>query len=542
MKSTITSVLVIMVVSFYMHFQGCTSTGGSGPDSPPDIGDYFPLGVGYWWTYIEYDADGNQTGTHTTEFISSHTFPSGTVLYLYIDEPGNYEGHALKEDGLYHYSDDNLDESNLVKAIGNPVEEGDEILTEDGNLFTIVELDVGVTVPAGYFRCIEVKRENEAENEVDYYYLGLNAGLVKTESWEDGVYTGHSDLSSYFDEVQPPPFVYIEDYFPLGVGYRWTYDQYDGDSNLVDTHTNIIVSTHTFPSGTVLYLFDDNPGEYDGFAIKTDGLYQYQDEILDESNLVKVVNNPVIEGNTMIVEGETLTILSISEQVTVPAGSFTCILLEIEENGENDLIHVYLGRDVGMVRWEGWDEGAYEGYQLLVDYDFSGGGAPDIGDYWPLAVGNTWNYESYDEYGNFEDESYMTYQQSITLPLGTELFLNSGDSGPGGTAMKDDGFYVWNGEGYEESDLFKLIHRYPNVGDVIEFPEGDGYTQIISLNAEVETGIGNFDCIKGKIGTTEEGWMYFYLAREVGLVKEEDYDDENNYDGYKVITSYNLNP
>jgi len=541
MKSLILSVFVIMAVSFCLILYGCTSTGGSGPDSPPDIGDYFPLGVGYWWTYIEYDADGNQTGTHTTEFISSHTFPSGTVLYLYIDEPGNYEGHALKEDGLYHYSDDNLDESNLVKAIGNPVEEGDEILTEDGNLFTIVELDVGVTVPAGYFRCIEVKRENEAENEVDYYYLGLNAGLVKTESWEDGVYSGHSDLFSYFDEPQPPP--YLPDYYPLGMGYSWTYEEFDPQGNSQGTYVRRINSTHTFPSGVTVYLTNDGPDWYFGATFKDDGLYVLDGPELDEMYLYKVANIYPEVGDVFIAGAVTVETVSLNETVNIGMGTYhNCIELKATDNGTGDWWKSYLAFGIGTILNENYNQnGGLDGTEELVGYDFDGGGSPDIADYWPLAVGNHWDYQMYDENHNPSGIESLQIVEVHQLSPGVLMYEHEG-AGPEGVALLDDGLYEWDGEGYTTADIVKFINRFPEVGEVVNFPTG-GYCQVVSLDTNLVTMAGTFDCIQCKyVGEPGENWWYFFLEEDVGMVFVEVYNSSGEFGGAQELMSYDLMP
>jgi uncharacterized protein DUF3108 len=211
---------------------------GCGENDPDAItGDYYPMGVGDYWEYIETYTDGHPDETIIHEVNGKETIDFGgelgerTVFVVdntpdltstksrtyYIEDDGN---KVTRISQIVYDTDGNLTKTQdyvpgALKFDRTRVTKGetwdeliirytyDEVGTETGNLdysytFTITELHEKVTVPAGTFDCITITRERlpPLEYEIKTYYYASGVGKVKELS--EG-YSGNKmeELTSY---------------------------------------------------------------------------------------------------------------------------------------------------------------------------------------------------------------------------------------------------------------------------------------------------------------------------------------------------------
>ena len=229
-KAALLSITVCALV-----FAGC---GENDPD--PISGDYFPVGVGDSWEYIETYADGDPSETLIHEVNGKETvdFDGGlgerTVFVIdntpditstksrtyYIEDDGervtrlrqiiydadgsviktqDYDPGVLKFDRTRITKGETWNESFTRYTYDDEGNEIGESPKEYQYTFTITELHEKVTVPAGTFDCIMITRERlpPLSYEVKIYYYASGVGKVKeiSEGGESG--NKMEELTSY---------------------------------------------------------------------------------------------------------------------------------------------------------------------------------------------------------------------------------------------------------------------------------------------------------------------------------------------------------
>ncbi len=205
-------------------FAGC---GENDPD--PISGDYYPMGVGDYWEYIETYANGDPAETLSHEVTGTETIDFGgelgerTVFLIdnapdltstksrtyYNEDDGNkvsrlrqivydtdgtviktqdYDPGALRFDRTRVTKGETWDESYTRHTYDEGGNQTDSVLYT--YTFTITELHEKVIVPAGTFDCIMVTRERlpPLSEETKIYYYASGVGKVKeiSEGGESG--------------------------------------------------------------------------------------------------------------------------------------------------------------------------------------------------------------------------------------------------------------------------------------------------------------------------------------------------------------------
>lgn len=212
---------------------------GCGENDPDAItGDYYPMGVGDSWEYIETYANGDPSETISHEVNATETVDFGgdlgerTVFLIdnapditstksrtyYVEDDGDKVSRLRQivydKDGNVVKTQDydpgalRLDRTRITKG-----ETWDELYTrytydEGGNptdtvlyqyTFTITELHEEVVVPAGTFDCIMVTRERlpPLSEEIKIYYYASGVGKVKEISELGETGNKMEELTSY---------------------------------------------------------------------------------------------------------------------------------------------------------------------------------------------------------------------------------------------------------------------------------------------------------------------------------------------------------
>jgi hypothetical protein len=189
-------------------------------------------------------------------------------------------------------------------------------------------------------------------------------GLLLTGCSEDGNSTGMSTGPTIDD---------IREYFPLGMDYTWTYNSYFAGGGFDSTITRTIIGSHLFNSGITVYFEEMPPDDdYMGWASADDGIYVYVASELDEQYLYLIMSNPPGTDATLTIDNEiSFTILSLDTEVTCPAGTFSCIKLEVAEIDGGLVQLYYLAKDIGLVRWEDWYNWEFLKHYELSEYDLN---------------------------------------------------------------------------------------------------------------------------------------------------------------------------
>jgi len=130
--------------------------------------------------------------------------------------------------------------------------------------------------------------------------------------------------------------------FPLAVGNVWTYTytSYDSIGNITSQGYSIdTVLSDTTINSEKWYTF----GRGSFYIAKEGGVWTMPPEELH----FKYSANP---GESYSASGQTVTVLSISKSVTVPAGTFQCIGYKFQFfPGSQSYAELYLGAGVGLV-------------------------------------------------------------------------------------------------------------------------------------------------------------------------------------------------
>lgn len=164
--------------------------------------------------------------------------------------------------------------------------------------------------------------------------------------------------------------------WPLAVGNRWTMDYYRYNSR-IDELQYLGIQAYRIGRDTLLdgIRWYEGSGSDVGFELMAnfaDGFWIR----LDPEGLFPVFPYPAMPGSTRrIITGDArfgfdttlCTVLSISESVTVPAGTFSCISYQFRDPGGNALLVYRLALGVGPVAEEYTLKRPWDGRMVLVE-------------------------------------------------------------------------------------------------------------------------------------------------------------------------------
>ncbi|MGE5480239.1 MAG: hypothetical protein ACM3U1_07395 [Chloroflexota bacterium] len=139
----------------------------------------------------------------------------------------------------------------------------------------------------------------------------------------------------------------------------------------------------------------------------------------------------------------------------------------------------------------------------------------------PLAVGNTWYYDTYFVSSSNPKDSIKIESSFATVPskfkIGDEDWYNWSDGTDGWAPLtnRDDGLYFYVGEEYPPLPFYK----YPTkVGD--KNAEGSSKWKTISVDAQISVPAGKFSCIQFEQFNSGPLKSYDFYCPKVGLIQE----------------------
>jgi len=167
-----------------------------------------------------------------------------------------------------------------------------------------------------------------------------------------------------------------------------------------------------------------------------------------------------------------------------------------------------------------------------------------VADYYPLAVGNQWEYEGV---GN----EFASYTQKVLYSKGNKYQVMIDN---GGTVSAN--IYVLNDESlvriYSEAEVYdekNVLDQEGNMEDIIikapievgtKWESQGNSCEITDVDATVTVPAGTFDnCLVVKVTYKESGaYSNFYYCKGVGLVKSEYID--NDFEVLSLLKSYKI--
>lgn len=216
MKKWIIAVLVISVIAIVGCGKEESDEGGGG--SGATISNPFPMGVGNWWAYMEYETTTKPDTTHDTTKIIGTADVNGKHTYVMINtENPNDTSYLYEENGYIHelYYSREMGRWIDFKLLKTPLSVGDRWTvhseSDSNTSFTQTAEAVGsenVTVPAGTFSgALLVKYttvtsfsyggHTYADTSYNYVHFADNIGAVKMRGTEEPSGWQVSELEGY---------------------------------------------------------------------------------------------------------------------------------------------------------------------------------------------------------------------------------------------------------------------------------------------------------------------------------------------------------
>ncbi len=159
-------------------------------------------------------------------------------------------------------------------------------------------------------------------------------------------------------------------YYELKPGKYWDYALYSGSGSFIDSWREVV--TGKYPGSENIYIYDtDGYKSYWGW--KDDGLYIYGlEDTTFFDHPIKLYPRKAKVGDTYpynFVPGAIVEVISVDQQITVPAGSFKCVV-GVAKIGERIIETAYIAPEVGLVFKESFNQqtGALEERLQLIDY------------------------------------------------------------------------------------------------------------------------------------------------------------------------------
>lgn len=158
--------------------------------------------------------------------------------------------------------------------------------------------------------------------------------------------------------TNPEPTVpTVTDYYPLAVGNAWKYALLDHTGRTLMTHAYKIVDTMTI-NGNFGYVFSDV-----GF------LYVKGDTIFDDYGEI-ILAGPLVMGQSWIAKSWKYELIEFGPVTLTDGNEYeNCIKLKKADPvypGAKE--YEWWAKDVGMVKWETYASGLYQGSRELVSF------------------------------------------------------------------------------------------------------------------------------------------------------------------------------
>ncbi len=156
--------------------------------------------------------------------------------------------------------------------------------------------------------------------------------------------------------------------WPLKVGNNWVLKShgYDSLGNVTDTiNTTFTVISDTTIKGIQLYVIKEVINSNSNniyYCNLSDGFYQY---LTYKDSLSLILKYPVSIGETFLSGIDTFQIKSTNEQISVPAGNFSCCHYENTGNSINKTIY-YCTPGVGIIKIEAYAKNSQNNFSLIL--------------------------------------------------------------------------------------------------------------------------------------------------------------------------------
>ena len=154
---------------------------------------------------------------------------------------------------------------------------------------------------------------------------------------------------------------------PLTVGNTWAHNWTAG--GLTDSRSSSVFATQII-GGETTYRTGVTAA-FNCYLNHSDGLYKYGDNSGVYVSPRLYIKYPCAAGDTWSFGGGTFTVLNISRAVTVPAGTFDCILYyyrKVNGDGTVSVHYEYWCPDVGQVKQDVYLDGSLAVTIELVSY------------------------------------------------------------------------------------------------------------------------------------------------------------------------------
>ena len=155
-------------------------------------------------------------------------------------------------------------------------------------------------------------------------------------------------LQSCSDSTDPIVEDYSNQIVPLNIGHKWEYHNiiYDTSGNIFsEFNTSNTIMADTTIENTKWFYFDKN-AVY--FSIFSDGYHTFDKYELDSLKNSLVYKYPCNPGDTY----SEYLVSKVDTQITVPAGSFKCILysIRLQTQMEFDYRDIFVKPGIGLVK------------------------------------------------------------------------------------------------------------------------------------------------------------------------------------------------
>jgi hypothetical protein len=327
-------------------------------------GGYYPLEMGTRWSYTLTTPNGKKDLTAEDERTEKLGNDTCTVV-ITKDSDGTQIGAediVERPDGVYRagYGGTQVNPPFLILKL--PAEKGLSWKNSSTALgaqitasFTIDDASEDVTVPAGSFKCIVTSTDDLSGNGQrigslkTYYAKGV--GIVKQVSTLNG-----TPITLELTKFEAPA-----DYFPLKLGTRLTYSVTASEKKVT------VEAARTEKQGDetcTVFITKDSSGSQlgvEGFARRSDGIYRTSFAGSPVTPPFLLLQLPAKKGASWKAEctskagnlSATFTIEETDKEVTVPAGTFKCVVVSTDDltrDGQKMSARSYYANGVGLVK------------------------------------------------------------------------------------------------------------------------------------------------------------------------------------------------
>jgi hypothetical protein len=337
------------------------------PASADDGPAYYPLAIGTRWSYTVTAPKQKMSLTmEATKTEKVGDDPCTVVTTRNAD--GSLVGDediVVRPDGIYRASYAGAQLVPPFCILKFPVTKGETWKTASScageklaATVTVDAVDQEVTVPAGTFKCVVTSTNDITQNGQNIGALTISfakdVGMVK-EVWSMNGLASTIELTSF--EAGP------NDYYPLKIGTRASYSLTVPDSRKAVTAEATRTEKQGDETCTVLVTRDQDGKQLasEDILFRSDGIYEAALGDAPFEPPVRILELPVKKGLSWKVASKTkagklegtFTIDEVDQEVTVPAGKFSCVVvssLDLVENGQRLTRKTYFAKGVGLVK------------------------------------------------------------------------------------------------------------------------------------------------------------------------------------------------